>query len=105
MTRRQACRRGVTLAELMVVIVILGVMAAVTGIAFGTRAPVPHADAQLARIAGARAEAVRSGRAATNRLDIDGAIYVVTAFADGRVVTNAPIGVDPLSGRVSHDAR
>ena len=98
-------RRGVTLAELMVVIVILGVMAAVTGIAFTTKMPVPEADARIARVAAARADAVLSGQTATLQLDVDGEMYLVTAFPDGRVVTDAPIAVDQLSGRTMHAAR
>ena len=98
-------RRGVTLAELMVVIVILGVMAAVTGVAFVTRAPVPAADARLARVADARAEAVRTGQAATLQVRLNGETFLVTAFPDGRIVTDAPVAIDPLSGRAMHAAR
>ena len=105
MTHRPSARRGVTLAELMVVIVILGVMAGVTGVAFATRTPVPDVDARLARVANARADAVRIGRPVTLPLAVNGASYLVTAFPDGRIVTDAPIPINRLSGRPDHAAR
>ena len=98
-TTAEGRRAGVTLAELMVVIVILGVMAAVTGIAFARRAPVPVADARVAAVEAARAESIRSGRPATIRVEVDGEPWLATLHPDGRVVTDAPLGIDPLSGR------
>ena len=105
MIRDQRARSGVTLVELMVVLVILGVMAGVTGIAFLTRAPVPEVNASLALVARVREKAVQSGQSATVMLAIHGAAYLATAFPDGRVVTNAPIEIDQLSGRPSDAAR
>jgi Tfp pilus assembly protein FimT len=89
----------------MAVIVILGVMAAVTGVAFMTRAPVAAADTRLARVAKARAQAVQTGQTATLQLDMNGEAFLVTAFPDGRIVTDAPIVIDPLSGRATRAAR
>jgi len=105
MNADQASRRGFTLAELMVVIMILGVMAAVTGIALATRAPVPTADARLMRVAAARDSAVRTGEPATVAVEVDSVLYLVTAFPDGRVVTDAPLGIAQLSGRSDRAAR
>ena len=105
MTPRASERHGVTLAELTVVIVILGVVAAVSSIAVATKVLVPAGDTRIARVAFVRAEAVRSGHAATLQLDVDGETYLVTAFPDGRVITDAPIAVDQLSGRAAHAAR
>lgn len=93
------------LAELMVVIAILGVLVGVTGIAFATRAPVQAADALMARVASARSEAVGSGKPATLQLELSGNVYLVTAFPDGRIVTDAPLQVDRLSGRAEHADR
>ena len=99
MIRRCARRRGFTLAELLVVIVILGVMAAITGVAFTTKSPVPAADAVIARLASVRDSAVRSGHAVTTQFEVEGEEYLATAFPDGRVVTDAPVSVSSLSGR------
>lgn len=99
MTGGAAARQGFTLAELMVVIVILGVMAGITGVAFATTAPVPVSDAGFVLLAAMRDSAVRSGRVVTGQLELPGAEYLVTAFPDGRVATDAPVAVDPLSGR------
>ncbi len=87
------------------VLVILGVMAAVAGVAFGTRAPVPIADARAADIARARDVAIRSGHPTTITLTVAGQRRVATAFPDGRVATDAPVPVDPLSGRALHASR
>lgn len=98
-------RAGVTLAELMVVIVILGVMAAVTGVAFARRAPVRDVDPRNAAIAAARAEAIRSGKPLTIRLGSADSLALATAYPDGRVVTSATVAVDPLTGRSGDGAR
>ena len=98
-------RAGVTLAELMVVIVILGVMAAVTAVAFARRPPVAEVDARTVAIAAARAEAVRSGKPLTIRLGSADSLSLATAYPDGRVVTNAAVAIDPLTGRSVDGAR
>ena len=99
MTTGRAHRRGFTLAELLVVIMILGVMAAVAGIAFATRAPIPIADARLVRVAAVRDSAVRTGRPATTEVEVDSVLHLVTAFPDGRVIADASLGIAELSGR------
>lgn len=105
MTVAHSSRRGFTLAELMVVIMVLGAMAAVAGIAIGASRPVPLADVGLARVVAARDSALRAGRPVTVEVAVDGAVYLATAFPDGRVVTDAPLRISPLSGRDDHAAR
>lgn len=100
-----AVRAGVTLAELMVVIVILGVMAGVTAVAFARREPVAAANPTLASIAAARAEAIRSGKPETIGLGSGDSRSIATAYPDGRVVTNASVAIDPLTGRSTDGAR
>lgn len=92
-------RHGFTLAELIVVIVILGVMAAITGIAFTAKAPLPLVDPGFVLLAAARDSAVRSGRVVTMQLEMLGGEYLVTGFPDGRVESDAPVVMNPLSGR------
>ena len=98
-------RIGVTLAELMVVIVILGVMAGVTVVAFARRIPVTAGSPMLASIATARAEAVRSGTPETIRVGSADGLALATVYPDGRVVTNAAVAIDPLSGRTDDGSR
>ena len=92
-------RAGVTLAELMVVIVILSVMAGVTAVAFARREPVTAANPTLAAIAEARAEAISTGQPATIRLGAGDSLRLATVYPDGRVVTDASVSLDPLAGR------
>lgn len=102
---RARVRAGVTLAELLVVIVILAVMAGVTVVAFARREPVAVANPILASIAAARVKSVNSGRPETIRLGPPDSFALATVYPDGRVVTNAPVGIDPLSGRSGDAAR
>ena len=92
-------RRGVTLAELMVVIVILGVMAGVTAVAFARREPVTPMNPTLAVIAEARAKAIGTGQPATILLGAGDSLRLATGYPDGRVVTDAAVALDPLAGR------
>ena len=86
--------RGVTLVELLVVIVILGLITGVSGLAFASlRAPRESALARTARVA--RAEAIRTGRPVAFRLDSLHRRPFVLFLPDGRAV--GP-GVDPLTG-------
>jgi prepilin-type N-terminal cleavage/methylation domain-containing protein len=95
----RAIRSGFTLAELMVVIMVLGVMAAVTVIAFATRTPLPVLDLRMARVAAARDSAVRTGKPVTVQFDEDSSVRLATAYPDGRVVADAPLRGSRLSGR------
>ena len=83
----------------MVVIVILGVMAGVTAVAFARREPLAAGNPTLAAIAAARAESIRSGQPETIRLGSADSLSLATVYPDGRVVTDAPVAVDPLAGR------
>ena len=98
-------RAGVTLAELTVVIVILGVMAGVTSVAFARRQPVDAANPTLASIAAARAKAIRSAKPQTIRLGLADSLSLATVYPDGRVVTSAAIAIDPLTGRTADAPR
>ena len=92
-------RSGVTLAELMVVIVILGVMAGVTAVAFARREPLAATNPTIAAIAAARAGSISSGQPMTIRLGAADSLSLATVYPDGRVVTDAPVALDALAGR------
>jgi prepilin-type N-terminal cleavage/methylation domain-containing protein len=84
-------RRGVTLAELMVTLLVLGVLAGLTAASLGslrTTEPDPYADAA----AEARRRAIRTGRPV--RLDGDSGGGVLF-LPDGRGIGD---GVDYLTG-------
>ena len=97
-----ACARrnaGVTLVELMVVLVLLAVMAGIVGISWRPD-PSPRARGTDARavIAAARLRAIESGASITVAV-MDGERRIeVTARPDGRLVGAARLGLDPLTG-------
>jgi prepilin-type N-terminal cleavage/methylation domain-containing protein len=100
-------RTGVTLVELIVVLALLSVVAAVTGLAFRRARPVVGLDPSAALVLAARDSALRLGRVVTLRVSALGArrSATATAFPDGRVIADSSLGIDPLSGKVAHAAR
>ena len=96
---RAHVRAGVTLAELMVVIVILGVMAGVATVAVRRATPLPGTDPALATLSAARRAALTDGTPRTITVAVDGVRYLATVYPDGRIVTPAPLGLDRLAGR------
>jgi prepilin-type N-terminal cleavage/methylation domain-containing protein len=99
--RRCGSRRdGVTLVELLVVIVILGVMAGVAGLTFRTARVKPSSSEEaLGRIAMARRQAIATGHDVSLSVQIDTGLHAVTAHPDGRVLADSLPALDPLSGR------
>lgn len=90
-------RAGVTLVELLVVLAILAITSSLASVAFR------RADADRGRDAGdqvlvLRREAIIAGHPITRLVRRDSATYVVTALADGRVVADSALGVDPSTG-------
>jgi prepilin-type N-terminal cleavage/methylation domain-containing protein len=90
--------RGSTLLELLVVLAILGVIAGVTGIAFGRVEP-RRVDAADAPIAEARRAAIRTGKPITLLVERRGVAVAVTAHPDGQVIADSALAIDRLSGR------
>lgn len=106
--------RGVTLVELLVVIVLLGMMAGVVGLAWhpGGWETTPSASGEADTghiIAAARRRALESGVPTTAVVTEGDRRIKVLALPDGRVVDAERFGIDPLSGlpaaRVDSGAR
>ena len=84
--------RGVTLVELLVVLAVVGIIAAVSGVGLATlRAPT--GAARHTAVETARTRAILFGEAVV--VVVDSAS--VRLLPDGRVI-GAPLGVDPLTG-------
>lgn len=90
-------RRGVTLAEFLVVLVIIGLTAGVSGLAVAALRPPPESDL-ISTIRRARATAIRQGTPLVTSLELDGPgrpAALLRFLPDGRVL--GP-GVDPWTG-------
>lgn len=99
-------REGVTLLELLVVIVLLGVMAGMIGLSVRAPEPTGHVDGSGRRgseirgmVAAARRQAVASGRAVTVVADTGARARTITALPDGTVLGAEGLGFDALAGR------
>lgn len=90
--------RGVTLVELLVVLVLMGLVAGVVGLTIHTAQPIMVTDPTFAAIAAARDSAIRIGRSVTITLEVRDAQHEVTASPDGRVAADTALAIDPLNG-------
>ena len=97
-------RAGVTLIELVVVIAILGILAALSTVSFRAQRRT-DGPTLAARIHAATREAVRSGRPVSFVVADGPSPYAVRALPDGRVLADAPLGVDVTTGRVVDASR
>jgi prepilin-type N-terminal cleavage/methylation domain-containing protein len=104
-------RPGVTLVELLVVIVILGLCAGVAAMAVQHTGRSNENEVRvvlLARLAGARREALRTGRAITITHADSAGVGFATALPDGSIIGDSLVvrlsAVDRLSGRTSSAA-
>lgn len=90
--------RAVTLVELLVVLVLIGLMAGVVGLTIHTAKPITITDPITSAIAAARDSAIRTGRSVTFGLEVNDAQREVTASPDGRVLADTVLDIDPLTG-------
>jgi len=92
-------RAGVTLVELMVVLVLLSVMAGIVAVTWRPEPPIrsrPSGAREV--IAAARIRAIESGSNVTVSVLVGERQVDVTAHPDGRVVGAASLGFDALTG-------
>jgi prepilin-type N-terminal cleavage/methylation domain-containing protein len=98
---RTRCRHaGVTLVELLVALVILGLVAGVAGLAAPPVRRPSAGDVTRASIAQARRSALVSGQPVTTTILAGGQARVLTALPDGEVIADSSLSVDRLAGVV-----
>ncbi|HEX6807358.1 MAG TPA: prepilin-type N-terminal cleavage/methylation domain-containing protein [Gemmatimonadaceae bacterium] len=90
--------RAVTLVELLVVLVLMGLVAGVVGLTIHTAKPLQGTDPITSAIAVARDSAIRTGRSVIISLQLSDGQRDVTASPDGRVIADSSMGIDPLTG-------
>jgi prepilin-type N-terminal cleavage/methylation domain-containing protein len=98
-------RTGVTLVELLVALLLLGMMATVVGIAVPRAEPPSTADEISHAISNARRAAIDSGRSVTINLSVHGTLHAATALPDGSIVADTGLGVERLTGRARQPAQ
>ena len=94
-------RAGVTLVELMVVLMLLGLMAGVVGLAWRP-SPAPASDGRDA-IMQARHQALESGAAVCIQVTIDGQSVSVAALPDGSIIAPSGLHLDRLTAMQAHE--
>ena len=99
------CRRGVTLLELMVVLVLLSILASVVVLSIRAMPQAQPFDQTNRKVLAARDSALRLGHPVTVSAEVAGAQHVATAFPDGRVIADTAFHFDELSGLPIHAAR
>jgi Tfp pilus assembly protein FimT len=103
---RRAATAGVSLIEVMVIIVILGVLTTVVALSSGIgRSAEDIADPVAAVITSTRRQALATGAPVTVRVEAAGRSVSITAMPDGRLVGVDSFDFDALSGRAVNDAR
>ena len=91
-------RRGLTLIELMVVLVLLAILASVVGLSIRTAQPVSGLTPVEAQLAALRDSATRTGHAVSAQIATPSGLRDATAYPDGRLVADPEFNVNPLTG-------
>jgi prepilin-type N-terminal cleavage/methylation domain-containing protein len=92
-------RYGFTLVEMMVVLVILGMMAGVAGLAARSLERTDASSERAAAIADARSRALRTRRPVTLTVQAGDSVRRMVALPDGSVRGDSALGLDVLTGR------
>jgi prepilin-type N-terminal cleavage/methylation domain-containing protein len=96
---RDARSPGFTLVELMVVLVVLGIMAGVTGLAIRSLDDTDPATERASAIADARRRALGTRRPVELVLVSGDSVLRLLALPDGSVRGDTALGLNPLTGR------
>ena len=97
---RDRARRGVTLVELLVVLALLGVGAALTALAFRVDRSTDPQGRDAERITAARREAVEQGALVRLVLADSTGMRALVVLPDGSIIADKGVAVDRLTGRV-----
>jgi prepilin-type N-terminal cleavage/methylation domain-containing protein len=92
-------RAGISLAEVVVVLAILGVFAGVAGLAARSLARTDTASERASAIADARRRALEMRRPVTLTVQLGNGTARLLALPDGSVRADTGLGLDPLTGR------
>jgi prepilin-type N-terminal cleavage/methylation domain-containing protein len=87
-----------TLLELLIVLALMAIVAAVTTMAARRQPPLDHAD-PLVMIEDSLRRAVSEARTITIATQVDGEPAFAVAHPDGRVIADSVFGVDSPAGR------
>jgi prepilin-type N-terminal cleavage/methylation domain-containing protein len=91
-------RPAVTLLELLIVLAVLGIALSVVTVAAPASAPVAE-DALRREISVSRRDAVALGVTSDRVVRINGRTVLITAWPDGRVLTDSVLPTPPPRGR------
>lgn len=90
-------RSGVTVVELLVVLAILALTSSLASVALRRADSTRDVDAGD-QVLTLRRDAIATGHSITRVVRRDSASFIVTALADGRIVADAALGIDPSTG-------
>ena len=93
-------RAGVSLLEVIVTLVVLGMLTAVVGLAWQRENVTANTASAASAVAAARRQALETGTTVTVRVDMHQAVHVITVTPDGRIRGGEPLRFDPLGGRL-----
>lgn len=90
---------GVTMVELLVVLSILGIVTAIAGLELGSQSHSSASNSLIVQLTVLRSQSLSTGRVQTQTMLDGDTLFIVSAYPDGRLLTNAHVPIDPFSGR------